>query len=626
MTFQNVQLKNSGNDEGDILNFFDNELRSLVQKNGGDHTFSFVCEEFRDKDPPMALGLKTKMRLTHSAHTISQIEKGFINMKIEFRVKFDKPIEEAAFKKDYNDLNQIFIGFKDAVELFSEIRFFIDGQLVDYAQTEAIRESYAYNVIRPRDVKKSAPHAHSLWEDVSNYMPNVCGVYVPLSKFQGGKSVKVQFELVIPFTDQLVLQAWRLYPNRILGEIEEEVKTSLEALVWCQVPPKAIADVQKFWGCDLTEEVKKQDEIEEQALNVDGDADYTEKEPTKIPTVHDAPPFVPITTNFTQLGNPSQIVVSVKDSNGVEDLRDRPLDKVLGSGDFLTDKLTVWSCEERTLSVVANSGHISMARTNCAGFGITQEVIEGLMSSLENPIIIPAQELTRHIFENSPSANGFSTLSKSIPLHNATNITMMFPRSTLDCTVFQNIMYEKCQLFVNKKLYPDMEFEDTFGGRFVQYQLMANELDGPIEATEEYMRSIDTPLNDAFHRFYQDGEGNGDLKPRGQRRRWIGTDNTNFGINFQLERGNAGYVFDGIDTGTHSITVQFKGSPIYSNELDSYYNPRLASTYDGKKLTWDLKNHHPPAPEMWICSDTYWTWSIQDGVKYYHLGIPEGYN
>ena len=140
------------------------------------------------------------------------------------------------------------------------------------------------------------------------------------------------------------------------------------------------------------------------------------------------------------------------------------------------------------------------------------------------------------------------------------------------------------------------------------------------------MRSIDTPLNDAFHRFYQAGEGNGDLKPRGQRRRWIGTDNTNFGINFQLERGNAGYVFDGIDTGTHSITVQFKGSPIYSNELDSYYNPRLASNYDGKKLTWDLKNHHPPAPEMWICSDTYWTWSIQDGVQYYPRGRPTGYD
>lgn len=32
MTFQNAQFKNSGNDEGDVLNFFNDTLRNLIQK------------------------------------------------------------------------------------------------------------------------------------------------------------------------------------------------------------------------------------------------------------------------------------------------------------------------------------------------------------------------------------------------------------------------------------------------------------------------------------------------------------------------------------------------------------------------------------------------------------------
>ena len=93
MTYQNAQFKNSGNDEGDVLNFFNDTLRNLVQKNGGDNTFSFVTEEFQNKDVPMQIGSKTRMKLTHSGHTISQIEKGFINMHVKFAVKLQTKIK-----------------------------------------------------------------------------------------------------------------------------------------------------------------------------------------------------------------------------------------------------------------------------------------------------------------------------------------------------------------------------------------------------------------------------------------------------------------------------------------------------------------------------------------------------
>lgn len=60
-----------------------------------------------------------------------------------------------------------------------------------------------------------------------NFIPCECGVYIPLSKFERGQSVNVKF------TDLLALQSWRLYPNHILREFEEEIRTSLDFLVWC---------------------------------------------------------------------------------------------------------------------------------------------------------------------------------------------------------------------------------------------------------------------------------------------------------------------------------------------------------------------------------------------------------
>ena len=108
-----------------------------------------------------------------------------------------------------------------------------------------IRESYAYNSIRTKDSKICYPNSHSLWENVSQMSPNVCGVYVPLNRFVEEKYVPIRMKLIIPFTDQLALQAWRLYPNRILGEIEEEINASLNALVWCQIQPKTIGEIRK---------------------------------------------------------------------------------------------------------------------------------------------------------------------------------------------------------------------------------------------------------------------------------------------------------------------------------------------------------------------------------------------
>ena len=624
--YQNAQFKNSGNDEGDVLNYFNNHLRNLVQKNSGDNTFSIVQEECHDKDVPVRLKTKTKLRLTHSAHTISQIEKGFINLTLNMTLNFTTPYGGGDIKgKESSHLNYIFVGFKDAVEIIGEAYFWVDGKLVDsYHQQEMVRESFAYNCIRPRDAKTGVPHSHSLWENVQMMSPNVCGCYIPLEAFDNGAHPAIKMELIIPFTDQLALQAWRLYPNRILGQVEEEVKFVLDGLVWCQIQPQNVAEVKKFWDFDPKKEYSA--------------------------------PLLPITNHFTQIGNSAIVVASVANAEAITTkqantdefgdglytalssvpVKTEELKYCIANGNpaqgqfnYGLQKYVSYKLMSNKLEFDENSVKIDPCHTNCAGFGIKEEVNNALFQLLNEPIIIPSQELTRYQFENTASSSGFTSLSKSVPLRNATNITMMFPSHPNDFTVFKNIMYDGVRLVVNKKAYPETDFENTYDARFVQYQLMANELDGCIEPTREFMESISRPLIMVDEKDFVPSAGD---PAKHQRFLMCPFDNTSFGINFQLERGNAGYVFDGLDSGSHSVTIEFRGKPLARDKNDPYLYPDLKIQLKDNNPAKPMNiveldpTINPQAPEMWICSDTYWTWSIQDGVKYYNRGVPAGYD
>ena len=566
MTYLNAQTKNLGNDEGDVLDFFTNKMRNLIQRNGGDHTFTWIMEEFDDKAAPLPVGAKTKIKLTHSNHTISQIEKGFVTVLVDEILQLSEAIDVSA---DTNRLLKIFGGFKNAVEFFEDIRFWIDERLLDtYRQDELQRESFAYNSILPRDAKATAKFSHSTWENVSQYSPSVAGVWIDLVDIADGKPHTFTTEYTIPFNRLLALQAWQLYPNKICGEIEAEVKTSLRAMVWCMVNPNVVKETLQF--------------LDDKPID------------------EELPSVIPITRKFTQIGNPATIVSEYKNITTITGEGENrvvtvaPLDE--GAIAVKSGENTI-SLKTKKLTLNVLGGTIQLGRSNLAGFGLKPGVYQGLIRELQTPLLIPSQELTREIFDGSAKVNGLE-VNKTISLKNATNITMMFPKSPSDITCFDNIMYQNVQLVVNKRTYPDTEFRDTCSARFYQHQLIANELDGCLEATQEFEDSFTQPLNDPV---------------TGKRYTNCRSDGTSFGINFQLERSNAGYVFDGIDTGNHSVAVTFRGQPMYRGEDDTYYIP-------------DPENPdvHPVHPEAWICSDTYFTWSV-NGVQYYPTGIPAGY-
>ncbi len=538
MSYLNAQTKNIGNDEGDVTAFFQ-KLQGMIQKNGGDHHFNWITQECTEQPAPHAVGVDSYLRLTDQNFDITQIEKSFITVSLNFEVSLNQAIDLAA---DTNKLVKIFVGFKDAAEIFGQNNNTYCGTMqLDNVQTEGIREQFAFNVIKGRAQKTTAKFSHSAWENISNYDQSVCGVYIDAVDLADGQPHKYNMDLTIPYTDLMRWQSWRVYPNGIVGELRDHIKTSLEGMVWAPISPSVVKEALQF--------------LEDKTIaeNVSGP--------------------IPISRELSQAGSRSTIITSFTGS---------------------ADAVTIATGKVR-LSV--NSGTIMRMSTNIAGFKIKPECKVELTEMLKIPILVPAQEFERRPFTATATEDGIIA-NTDIPLRGATNITVMFPRSTSDRTCFKNIMYQNVQLAINNRLYPSNPLS-TIGARFYQMQLVANELDGPLEATKEFEESYTQPLNDPV---------------TGKRYANCRSDATSFGINFQLERSNAGYVFDGLYAGSDTVSVQFRGNPIYRGDDDTYYIPDPEN-----------KNQHPPAPELWICKDAFYTMSV-DGLKYYKGVIPPGYD
>ena len=561
MTFANAQTKGLSNAEGDLYRFFQDQVANLVQINGGDHYFNWKTFECFDSNCPHPVRTKSYLRLTSENFPITQMEKSFISIKLKLSVKLDKAL--TGFDIDTKKLIRVFIGLKNSAEFFGKLDTICNNIMCKNTQDEAVREQFAYNCLKPRSEKSVAKYCHSTWDNVSSFSESICGIYVPLSELADGYEHSYMMELVIPYTDLLKYQAFMLYPNAICGEIKELVETSTDAFVWAPISPSVVKDALETWTGDVMS--------------------------VKLPD------YFGITNKFTQCGISSCFISSITKTNEGEEVNNRLL-MVQGDESFK------YGISNVTLSVT--NCIVEQMRTNIAGFAVKPHVMDQLRQLLQRPIIIPSQTLDRRHFPNAAGANGIDTTT-DISLNSATNITVVFPKNSNDATCFDNIMYENVQLFVNKHAIPDTELQ-TVGSRFYQLQLVANELDGPLEATREFENSFTDALNDMT-------EGSEDF---GKRRSNCRSDGTSFGINFQLERSNAGYVFDGADFGTQTVPITFRGKPLFKGVNDTYYN--YLTNDDGSVDT----QHHPPPPELWICQDTYFTIDGKNGLVYHGAKIP----
>ena len=536
MLYNNAQYKNETTDQGCVVEYYE-KLRDLISKNDGTRSFIIRTEDCHDQNAPFNQSQETRLRITHNDHMISQITEGFINFKIKLTLQLSKDIQ-ATHVNDTNHLGKLFVGFKSSNQLLDQLQIYSNNVSTGYQQNECCREGYCYSTIKPYSEKKTRKYTHSLYENVSDYSQSVCGTYIDLSDFRDGQKHDVEFEMNLPFEDILAFQAFDLYPNRVVGDIEIRFYVKPVGLVYCQVDPRTIKEVKEYMEDTIIDS-----------------------------TFKSAPVFK---HGFTQIGNESKIAA-------------------LNVG---SDKSITPTTESITLSCLGLT--VTACKSNMFGFGVKESTLQAIEQMFSEPVSIPSQQLDYNAFPTAPTAAGVQGTMNS-PLSNITSITVVFPKHANDYTCFDNPIYHNLQLTINGKNYPD-EPVSTLGARFLQYQLVASELDGGIQCTKEFEDSLTMPKN----------------KDDGTRYKNTLSDASSFMLNIQTERSRGGYLFDGLDSNGQNVPIQIRGQPIHSGDGDTYFN----CDETGK--------NHPPPPQVFFCRDTYFTVDIHDGLVYHLKGCPPG--
>ena len=228
------------------------------------------------------------------------------------------------------------------------------------------------------------------------------------------------------------------------------------------------------------------------------------------------------------------------------------------------------------------------------GFKVCGKSLHEIAEIFAKPVYIPAQELNYNAFPTQANEDGLQdTLNTA--LFNVTSMCVMFPRRPGDMTCFENPCIDNFYIKALGTQYPD-KVGSTLGARFLQDQLVAADLDGGLAPTKE--------LVDSYTQVKNDGSG--------VRYKNCLSDGTSFMAIIQTERNGAGYVFDGIDSDGQSVPIEIGFRPLHRGANDTYYNVVVG----------DRDPTHPPAPQLWLVRDTYWSVDSVEGLKYHKFGTP----
>ena len=503
---------------GNILESF-KELVNLIPPNDGTRSFKITSSEAYDKPLPISgENTETTIQVTDPNHDISQLQDSFLIIDTTATIRIPE-LDATAFGGESPILC---FALKSSNQCFRQLRILHNSLETKYLSTECLREGFAYGNLKPQAEKKSKKHIHTLYEDAHNFEPGVCGTYIATSEFKNvNKSAVVPFRFILPISDLLPLQSFSLYPSRIVGDLALKVAFTLRGLVYCQVDPSKVLEHANFMN---------------NASNV-------------LDVKFGATAFYD--RSFCQIGDYSNIL----DEDG-----------------------TASYISQRVAPTVTT---FSVTRLSCQmmGFGIQQEAFQAIGNILSQGIALPAQELQYISYSQVSNSAGF-TGSTPILFDNVECISVMFPTTTQQMTVFRNPNVQNLQLKIGETLYPPVPISTNteVSPEFLTFQMNASDLDGVIEPTRSWMYSVTAPrTNTSGVRFANSRE-----------------DNTDFMANFSTERAQGGYVFDGFSTNS-PVNVELRFAPVVSGANDVYYIPDSTTP-----------TVHPPAPELWLCRDTYW--------------------
>ena len=225
--------------EGSVAKVFQ-KMSNIIEENDGTRSFEWITDTCHDQQAPFQYNQETRIALTSSQHLISDFSKGFLT--VHFTAGFKLQGISAANFNDTNHLIKLFVGWKSSNQAVRQMQIWVNGHSIGYNQQEMIREGFAYSSCMSKQEKATKRFIHSLYENVSKYAKSICGVYLNVDELKSGELLEASWDANIPFDNFLVLQAFDLFPNFAIPNVELRLYFDPSGLVWCPVDPYTVYD------------------------------------------------------------------------------------------------------------------------------------------------------------------------------------------------------------------------------------------------------------------------------------------------------------------------------------------------------------------------------------------------
>jgi hypothetical protein len=441
--------------------------------------------------------------------------------------------------------------------------------------------------MKPVTEKQNKRNTHSLWEEVHNYNPSICGKYFSLwdlhiAKTTGNSKLRVQFPIIVGFDDLLPFQFFTLYPSAVLGDLALVIRVSPDALVWCSVHP-AFSLKQEAELNALTEGANVYD------LGNDHPVFDYKRVANGISTIDQQFYY---DKRFTQLNAPGRAASNVITSPISDSAY---LLSVYKGCDLVVraDNITTWE-----------------ATSTICGFGLKDVYLKYLQRYYSvTPFVAPGEVVRVYNFSTGPSDGGLQCMT-TLPMLNVKEVITLFPRYATDLTCFHNPCLTGLQIQMLSRNWPDQP-QSTTSPEFFRLQLEAANLDSVLPCTESFENSYTTiptynyPIRD---------------RSRG--------DDTDFAFVLPTERGSANaFFFDGVSS--RNETISLKATPLTVDEngqqkfVNTYYvlnrNQEQPQTPTGNGNETYPYKYNTTAPIIALVSDSFFI--IQAGkIAIYESG------
>ena len=506
---------------GDVEKFFD-ELSAVIETNSGTHDFKIISSDCHAQSAPLYADGFTKFNLTETALDIVDISKGYINMNIEFDVKYmfnGTGLVAAADFNEENEFNKItfFIGFKSGAHIINVFNVYSNGRLTSCQNSKAKYEQMITYNSKAKEEKIGRPGLYSPHAKVMEMSDCVCGTYfsIPVDKdILTSKTIHLEMDVCIQVDDLLPFSAMSYYQRFLCGDLELELSPNLiQNMVFCPIPHDVALDMENY-----------------SVTSTDAAAYAANMNDIKRGTDY----------RFTQCGDYARCAI-------------------VNHGDV--DKSYVGT----EVTLIPTNLCVRTAKSYVHGFNIKSEAMQHIRQKFSNQnLVIPAQWTEWHALSQLPGTSQIKA-NIHVPMSNASQLIFTFPNTSNQLTVTRNPHLEAVQCHVNDRVIPD-KFFTTLDNSHSEMILTALGMDTLFSAADELLEALtrDRKTYDAWT-----------LKKK---------DDSDYMLIFNLERFGSGCFCDGM-SGTN-VPINLDANYIRSTDNPHYYKrePDLTKTFHSHNI------------------------------------------